>query len=122
MTGLRSPPVTAKMEAFKYYEEVCDKVATATKSQSHVHSRIIPAVHGEFGQHGDVFDILSDMPPFVSPLAPIFWFFDVAAVAKHNLLISAFANTTTFAEVDAIHNERYPALKAKARKNRIIPL
>jgi hypothetical protein len=114
--------LTAKMKAFTYYEEVCGKVAAQTKSQSHVHSRIIPAAHGEFGQHGDVFDILSDMPPFVSPLAPIFWFFDVAAVAKRNLLISAFANTTTFAEVDAIHKEMYPALKAKARKNRIIPL
>lgn len=110
------------MEAFQYYEEICGKVAAQTKSQSHVHSRIIPAVHGEFGQHGDIFDILSDMPPFVSPLAPIFWFFDVAAVARRNLLISAFANTETFAQVDAIHKEMYPALKAKARKNRIIPL
>ena len=114
--------LTANMEAFQYYEEICGKVAAQTKSKSHIHSRIIPAAHGEFGQHGDIFDILSDMPPFVSPLAPIFWFFDVAAVARHNLLISAFANTATFAEVDAIHKEMYPALKAKARKNRIIPL
>ena len=114
--------LTANMEAFQYYEGVCGKVAAQTESKSHVHSRIIPAVHGEFGQHGDVFDILSDMPPFVSPLAPIFWFFDVAAVARRNLLISAFANTMTFAEVDNIHKEIYPSLKAKARKNRIIPL
>ena len=114
--------MTAKMEAFRFYEDICCKVAAQTESQRHVHSRIIPAVHGEFGQHGDVFDIFSDMPPFVSPLAPIVWFFDVDAVAKRNLLISAFANTTTFAEVDAIHKEMYPALKAKARKNRIIPL
>jgi hypothetical protein len=114
--------LTANMEAFQFYEEICGKVAAQTKSQSHVHSRIIPAAHGEFGQHGDIFDILSDMPPFVSPLAPIYWFFDVGAVARRNLLISAFANTETFAQVDAIHKEMYPALKAKARKNRIIPL
>ena len=114
--------LTANMEAFKYYEDICGKVAAETKSQSHVHSRVIPAVHGEFGQHGDIFDILSDMPPFVSPLAPIYWFFDVAAVARRNLLISSLANTETFAQVDAIHKEMYPSLKAKARKNRIIPL
>jgi hypothetical protein len=114
--------LTANMEAFQYYEEICCKVAALTESQSHVHSRIIPAVHGEFGQHGDIFDILSDMPPFVSPLAPIYWFFDVAAVARRNLLIAAFANTNTYAEIDAIHKELYPSLKAKQRKNRIIPL
>ena len=105
--------LTANMEAFQFYEEICGKVAAQTKSQSHIHSRIIPAVHGDFGQYGDIFDILSDMPPFVSPLAPIYWFFDVAAVARRSLLISAFANTETFAQVDAIHKEMYPALKAK---------
>ena len=62
------------------------------------------------------------MPPFVSPLAPIYWFFDVAVVASRNLLIPAFANTDTYAQVDAIHNEMYPSLQAKMRKNRIIPL
>jgi hypothetical protein len=110
------------MEAFQYYEKICADAFALSKSSSHIHGRIIPAVHGEFGQHGDVFDILSDMPPFVSPLAPIYWFFDVAAVARRNILISAFANTDTLAEVDAIHKELYPSLKAKARKNRIIPL
>jgi len=67
-------------------------------------------------------DLLSEMPAFVSPLAPIYWFFDVAAVARRNLLISAFSNTVTYAEVDAIHKEMYPSLQAKARKSRLIPL
>ena len=62
------------------------------------------------------------MPPFVSPLAPIYWFFDVAAVASRNLLIPAFAETETFAQVDAIHKEMYPSLQARMRKNRNIPL
>ncbi len=120
--------LTANMEAFQYYEEVCRKVFASPGLRSHVHTRIIPAVHGEFGQnamHDDadaVLDLLSDMPPFVSPLAPLYWFFDVEAVARRNLLISAFANTDTFAEVDVIHKELYPTLKAKMRKSRIIPL
>ena len=94
--------------------------------RSHIHTRIIPAVHGEFGQYAmyddeySPVDILSESRPSVSPLASIFWFFDVAAVARRNILISAFANTDTFAEVDAIDKEMYPALKL--RKNRIIPL
>jgi hypothetical protein len=114
--------LTANMEAFQFYEKVCVDAFALSKTQSHIHGRIIPAVHGEFGQHGDIFDILSDMPPFVSPLAPIFWFFDLATVASRNLLIPAFAETETFAEVDAIHKEMYPSLQAKMRKNRIIPL
>jgi hypothetical protein len=120
--------LTANMEAFQFYEEVCLKVFAQPAPRSHIHTRIIPAVHGEFGQfamYDDQYspvDILSDMPPFVSPLAPIFWFFDVAAVAHRSILISAFANTDTFAEVDAIHKEMYPSLKTKMRKNRIIPL
>ena len=120
--------LTANMEAFQFYEEVCLKVFAQPAPRSHIHTRIIPAVHGEFGQYAmyddrySTVDILSDMPPFVSPLAPIFWFFDVAAVAHRNILISAFANTDAFAEVDAIHKEMYPSLKAAMRKNRIIPL
>ena len=120
--------LTANMEAFQFYEEVCLKVFAQPAPRSHIHTRVIPAVYGEFGQfamYDDSYspvDILSDMPPFVSPLASIFWFFDVAAVARRNILISAFANTDTFAEVDAIHKEMYPSLKTKMRKNRIIPL
>lgn len=120
--------LTARMEAFRYYEDVCRKVFAQPGLRSHIHTRIIPAVHGEFGQHAmyddadAVLDLLSEMPAFVSPLAPIYWFFDVATVARHNLLISAFANSDAFAEVDAIHQALYPSLKAKARNKRIIPL
>lgn len=120
--------LTANMEAFQYYEGICRKAFALPGSRSHIHTRVIPAVHGEFGQYAmyhdadAVLDLLSEMPPFVSPLAPIYWFFDVGAVARRNLLIPAFVNTDTFAEVDAVHKELYPSLQAKARKTRIIPL
>jgi hypothetical protein len=120
--------LTANMEAFQYYEEICRKAFAQPAPRSHIHTRIIPAVHGEFGQYAmyddewSPIDILSEMPPFVSPLAPIYWFFDLATVARRNLLIPAFSDTETFAEVDAVHKELYPSLKAKARKNRTIPL
>ena len=112
--------LTANMEAFQFYEKVCVDAFALAKTQSHVHGRVIPAVHGEFGQHGPIYDLLSDFPPFVSPLAPIYWFFDVAAVARRNIWIRHFADTTTFTEVDAIHKEKYAELKKKPRKD--IPL
>ena len=56
------------------------------------------------------------------PWLPIYWFFDVTAVARRNLLVSAFVSTKTYADVDAIHQELSPSLKAELRKNRIIPL
>jgi hypothetical protein len=120
--------LTENMEAFRYYEDVCREIFAMPGGRSHVHTRIIPAVHGEFGRHemyddaDACLDLLSDMPAFVSPLSPIYWFFDVPTVARHNVLIPAFQHTTTYAEVDAIHKEMWPSLKAKARKNRIIPL
>jgi len=120
--------LTQNMDAFRYYEDVCRRIFAMPGGRSHIHTRVIPAVHGEFGRYemyDDVdacLDLLSEMPPFVSPLAPIYWFFDVAAVARRSLLIPAFLNTVTYAEVDAIHAEMYPSLKAKARTNRIIPL
>jgi hypothetical protein len=120
--------LTESMEAFKHYENVCRKIFAQPGGRSHIHTRVIPAVHGEFGRYemyddaDACLDLLSDMPAFVSPLATIYWFFDVSAVARRNLLISAFANTVTYPEVDAIHKEMYPSLMAKARKNRLIPL
>jgi hypothetical protein len=120
--------LTADMQAFHHYEEVCRKVFACPGGRSRVHTRVIPAVHGEFGLfeiHDDmdaVLDLQSEMPPFISPLMPLYWFFDVSAVARRNLLIPAFNDTTTFAEVDAIHKEIYPLLKTKMRKNRMIPL
>ena len=125
---LGSCSLVKNMEAFQYYEEVCRKVFDCPGLRSHVQTRIIPAVHGEFGRYemyddADAqLDLLSDMPTFVSPLASIYWFFDVAAVARRNLLIPTFADTTNFAEVDAAHKEAYPSLKVNIRKNRIIPL
>jgi len=125
---LGSCSLTRDMEAFQYYEHICRKVFACPGLRSHVQTRIIPAVHGEFGRYemyndaDACLDLLSDMPPFVSPLAPIYWFFDVATVARRNLLIPALAETDTFAEVDAVHKELYPQLKANLRKNRIIPL
>ena len=112
--------LTANMEAFQFYEKVAVDAFALSKTQSHVHGRIIPAVHGEFGQYGPIFDLLSDYPPFVSPLAPVYWFFDVAAVARRNIWIRHFADTTNFSEVDAIHREKYSELKRKPRKD--IPL
>lgn len=120
--------ITAKMEAFKYYESTCRGVFATPGTRSHIHTRVIPAVHGEFGRHemyddaDSALDLLSDMPPFICPLMPLIWFFDVHTVAGHNLLINAFRDTDTYAEVDSIYNVLFPSLRSKMRRNRVIPL
>ncbi len=120
--------LTLGMEAFQYYDVMCRKAFATPGLRSHIHTRVIPAVYGEFGRYEmyddaySMIDLLSDMPPFVSPLMPLIWFFDVSVVARHNLLISAFRETETYPEVDAIYTKLFPSLRSKMRANRTIPL
>ena len=120
--------LTAEMEAFQHYENICRKAFAVPGTRSHIYTRIIPAVYGEFGRHemfhdaDAALDLLADMPAFVSPLMPIIWFFDVHAVASRNLLVPAFRETETYADVDAAHKQIFAELRSNMRPNRTIPL
>lgn len=120
--------LTKEMEAFQFYEDACRKAFAQPGLRSHIHTRIIPAVHGEFGRYemyddaDQVLDLLSARPPFISPLMSLFWFFDAGAVAERNLLIPALKDTETWEDVDAAYAALYPSLRERWRKNRIIPL
>jgi len=125
---LGSCALTKEMEAFQYYEAICRQAFAVGGGRSHIHTRIIPAVHGEFGRYemyndqDAALDLLADMPPFVSPLMPIIWLFDVHAVASRNILIPAFRQTQTYADVDQAHMRLFTELRGKLRPNRTIPL
>lgn len=66
----------------------------ATVRRSHVQSVIRAAVAGEFG---------SPRPAtWISPLASVFWFFSLPAVAENHLFLDALKETTTIGEVNRI--------------------
>ena len=108
--------LTAKMEAFQYYEEICGKVAAQTKSQSHVHQPHRPRRPRGIRTSTAMCSIFCSICRRRSPLRPHLLVLRRGGRGEARSLISAFANTTTFAEVDAIHKEMYPALKAKAQR------
>lgn len=58
-----------------------------------VHDSILRALGGEFGAEFT--------KSWVSPLLPIYWYFDMLLVARSNLLISAIESTETFDEIPA---------------------
>jgi hypothetical protein len=78
--------LTPQMEAFRLYEAACRYCwEQPNHHKSHISTRIIPAVNGQFG------DVLYPddraVPVLISPLMSLYWFFDLPAVVKRNRLI-----------------------------------
>lgn len=84
-----------------------------------INTSIVSALRGGFGDvhlttktHGSQL--------WISPLMPLFWFFDLAGVAERNLLLSVLRNTVTFSEaLQAIFTYRKTCPKRRAER---IPL
>ncbi len=120
--------LTPEMEAFRYYENLCRQAFEQPGIRSHVHTRIVPAVHGEFGRYqmysdaDQPLDLLSDRPECVNPLMGLFWFFDAPGVAGRSLLAEHLATTDSFKDVLAEYERAYAVLRKSVRRNRHIPL
>lgn len=85
--------LTPDMSAFRWYESACRYVWDQPEHhKSHISTRIIPAVHGEFG----AYDMYSQATQEVciSPLMSLYWFFDAMTVLKHNQLVHVLCQTT----------------------------
>jgi hypothetical protein len=66
--------------------------------------------------------LLSPRPPFISPLMPVFWFFDVAGVAARSLLAEPFAATESLADVREVFDRLRGEWQAGLRPSQDIPL
>ncbi len=89
---LGSCALTPQMDVFQQYEAACRYVwEQPGHDKSHISTRIIPSVHGEFGQYR----MYPDHPyvPFISPLMSLYWFFDARVVIQHSLLIPRIRQT-----------------------------
>ncbi|TXI85133.1 MAG: DUF1152 domain-containing protein [Crocinitomicaceae bacterium] len=91
--------LTKNMECYKFYKSAC--VYTFNKNghkTSHIHRRIIPAVEGEFGDFHSTNEDPEGLELFISPIMPIYWFFDYQAIFLTNQLISRISDTNTWFE------------------------
>jgi hypothetical protein len=63
--------------------------------QSVVLSSLLAALRGDFGDCV-VNPFTANTPPWISPLMPLYWFFDAKAVAAENLYLPKLYNTESF--------------------------
>jgi hypothetical protein len=82
------------------------------QKQSHVHSLVLSALRGGFG--GGEPDV------WVSPLTSLFWFFDLATLARSHLFLARLAETDSIFEATAIIRDCRKAIPARSPSD--IPL
>lgn len=93
---LGSCALTPQMSAFQQFEAACRYTwEQPAHVKSHITTRVIPAVHGEFGDYHMYPDQRDLRHTFVliSPLMSLYWFFDAQAVIERNLLIGLLEGT-----------------------------
>ncbi len=116
---LGSCALTSQMEAFQLYEAAGRYVWEMPKhARSHISTRIIPAVHGEFGNH-HMYPEAREESLFISPLMSLYWFFDAMAVIKRSLLIPQIQDSETVRDAFAVY--AMYRTRAQLRPRKAIP-
>jgi hypothetical protein len=112
--------LTPQMPVFQQYEAACRYIWEQPKHfKSHISTRVIPAVNGEFGDYHMYVDHNSATGIYVTPLMGLYWFFDAQAVAERNLLTKALETTETF---DAARQVSFSVREnIKRRPRQLIP-
>jgi hypothetical protein len=117
---LGSCALIPQMEAFELFEAACRYVwEQPGHAKSHISTRIIPAVHGHFGNHHMYPNDPFNTSIFLSPLMSLYWFFDAAAVIKRNLIIDLLR--PTFTTHEAMIRVATYRQQLRARPRRTIP-
>ncbi len=108
-----------QMDAFQQFEAACRYVWEQPKhTSSHITTRVIPAVHGEFGNF-QMYKHKFPTPILVSPLMLQYWFFDARTVIARNLLRDPLRTTRT--KHEAMQRAAYFMSLTPARGRRSLP-
>jgi hypothetical protein len=108
--------LTPQLEAFRLMESACRYVwEQPDHHKSHITTRIIPGVRGEFGNYRMYED--DRMTVFISPLMSLYWFFYAGSVVKRNLLIEHLCDTETIQEAFQITFAVIKDLPPRRRQN-----
>jgi hypothetical protein len=95
---LGSCSLTPQMEVYQSYEEAVLYVQSQPfQDPSVINSSLISAVRGHYGNH-HLTEKTRGSTLWISPLMPIYWFFEVSVVAQHNYLFSNGLWTQTITE------------------------
>lgn len=115
--------LTPQMEAFQKYEQACRHAwEQPGRKKSHISTRIIPAVQGEFGNyHMYPDDDYKHSRLFVSPLMGLYWFFDADGVVKQSLLADVIRHELTKQDAFTVALNFMSKDRTKDRPRRQIP-
>ena len=109
--------LTPQMPVFQQFEAAARYVwEQPGHHKSHITTRVIPAVHGEFGDH-HMYDYTSEV--FISPLMSLYWFFDAAGVIERSLLAGPLRHTNSVRE--ALRTYHHVVKHIDVRPRRAIP-
>ncbi len=90
------------MNSFRLYEKACRYVwGQEGHKKSHISTKIIPAVYGEFDQYA-MYAELDMGKPFINPLMGLYWFFNADVVIKNNLLVNKLKLSSTWTDAQVI--------------------
>jgi len=111
------------MNSFQFYLEACENTFNQPgHKKSHIHSRIIPAAQGHFGNYHAYDDENTTMQTsgkevelFISPLMSQMWFFNTRAIIFNNKLMTYIEALSTF---DEVVQEAMPRLKEWSTRTR----
>lgn len=113
---LGSCALTPEMSVFQEYERACRYIwEQPDHTKSHISTRIIPAVHGEFGNH-HMYRDFARTPIFVNPLATLYWFFTLNTVIKHNLLVDVLKDTNTLLQASSLFRQFQKERQVRPRR------
>ena len=112
--------LTPQMLSYQLYEEAVLYVQSQPyHDESVINSSIISATRGNYGNYHLTRKTLGSRL-WISPLMPLYWFFDFDIVIKQNKIVSQLAGTQTF--MDAVRVIRTVIPTITPRPNQRIPL
>jgi hypothetical protein len=95
---LGSCSLLKQMEGYQRYEDAVRYVHDKPQQEpSVINASVVSAVRGEFGDY-HLTSKTRGSRLWISPLMPIYWFFDLKAVARRNLLLPELRYTDTMSD------------------------
>ena len=117
---LGSCSLTAQMDSYQGYDEaVTYAQSNEFQDPSVINSSIVSAVRGNYGDY-HLTEKTKRGHLWISPLMPLYWFFDFGAVVQQNLLLPELEGTLLFR--DALYKVIAKAERIPRRKATKIPL
>lgn len=117
---LGSCSLTPQMDSYQAYDEAVTYVqSNEFQDPSVINSSIVSAVRGNYGDY-HLTEKTKRSKLWISPLMPLYWFFDFETVAKHNYLLSEIEGTKLFR--DALYKVIAQAERIPRRKATNLPL